>query len=328
MRFIRIRLGDENKTKPAGYDAIETNDVSNLIFDHISASWGIDGTHDLRGEKFTLQWSIYGEALNNSLHEKGTHAMLGSMRDNTDNITLHHNLMHSSRNRHPSLGGGSKTKAETIIDFRNNVLFNWAGCTNLGSCKLNVINNYYKPGESSDLGDKPLAVKSNHGVGDPKGYVSGNVFPWNQSWTDDNFLAVDYTRHEGDSYIGTSREEWALPGELVFGDDKPETHTAEEAYEMVLQYAGASLSRDAVDERVVAGVRDGTGRLIDSQSEVGGFPELSSLPAPVDTDRDGMPDDWEKANKLNPKDPEDRNADKDKDGYTNLEEYLASLVSW
>ena len=126
MRFIRIRLGDENKTKPAGYDAIETNDVSNIIFDHISASWGIDGTHDLRGELFTLQWSIYGEALNNSLHEKGTHAMLGSMRDNTDNLTLHHNLMHSSRNRHPSLGGGSKTKAETIIDFRNNVIFNWA----------------------------------------------------------------------------------------------------------------------------------------------------------------------------------------------------------
>ncbi len=127
VRYMRFRLGDKNKTAPAGYDAIETNGVSNLIFDHVSASWGIDGTHDLRGELFTLQWSIYGEALNNSLHEKGTHAMLGSMRDNTDNLTWHHNLLHSSRNRHPSLGGGSLTKAETIIDFRNNLVFNWEG---------------------------------------------------------------------------------------------------------------------------------------------------------------------------------------------------------
>ncbi|MCK4747577.1 MAG: pectate lyase, partial [Bacteroidales bacterium] len=259
MRYIRVRLGDQNKPRPAGFDAIETNDISDIIFDHISASWGIDGTHDLRGQRFTLQWSIYGEALNNSLHKKGSHAMLGSMRDNTDNITLHHNLMHSSRNRHPSLGGGSKTKAETIIDFRNNVLFNWTGCTNLGSCQLNVINNYYKPGESSDTSMKPMAVKSNHGVGNPRGYVFGNVFPWNQTWTADNFLAVDYTRHEGDSYIGTTREEWALPGELVFGDDKPETQSAEEAFELVLKNAGASLHRDAADERVVAGVIAGSG---------------------------------------------------------------------
>ena len=191
VRYIRIRLGDENKVAPAGYDAIETNGVSNIIFDHISASWGIDGIHDLRGEKFTLQWSIYGEALHNSLHEKGPHAMLGSMRDLTDNITMHHNLMHSSRNRHPTLGG-SNTLAGVITDFRNNLLFNWDGGTNFGAGSINAINNYYKPGESTDLGDEPFRIKADIGAGDPKGFVGGNVFPWNTEWTEDNFLAINY----------------------------------------------------------------------------------------------------------------------------------------
>jgi hypothetical protein len=61
--------------------------------------------------------------------------------------------------------------------------------------------------------------------------------------------------------------------------------------------------------------------------EVGGWPELKSKPAPKDADRDGMGDTWETANNLDPKDPADRNGDADKDGYTNLEEYLNSLCS-
>jgi hypothetical protein len=69
-------------------------------------------------------------------------------------------------------------------------------------------------------------------------------------------------------------------------------------------------------------VRTGTGKIINSQDEVGGWPELKSTPAPLDTDKDGMPDDWEKAHGLNPNDPADANADPDKDGYTNLEEFL------
>ena len=324
VRYMRFRLGDENKEAPAGYDAIETNGVSNIIFDHVSASWGIDGIHDLRGELFTLQWSIYGEALNNSLHEKGNHAMLSSMRDVTDNLTMHHNLMHSSRDRHPTLGGGTGTKAESIIDFRNNVVFNWEGGTNLGSCKLNVINNYYKPGASTDLPDQPMNIKSEIGVGDPKGFTSGNVFPWNQAWTEDNFLAINYEK--SGKYISTTREAWELPGELVFGDDRPGTQSAEEAYDLVLLHAGASLSRDSADTRIVRGIKDGTNRLIDSQKEVGGFPVLSSLPAPADSDRDGMPDDWEAASGLDSLNADDRNGDRNLDGFTNLEEYLYSLV--
>jgi len=70
----------------------------------------------------------------------------------------------------------------------------------------------------------------------------------------------------------------------------------------------------------------GTGRIPDSQDEVGGWPVLNSSPAPADSDKDGMADAWESANGLDPADAEDRNGDRDGDGYSNLEEYINSLV--
>jgi len=115
------------------------------------------------------------------------------------------------------------------------------------------------------------------------------------------------------------------------------TQPAEEAIELVLENAGASFHRDAVDARIIGEIRGGTAQfgetykgggkgIIDSQTAVGGWPELRSEPAPPDTDRDGMPDAWETANGLDPKNPADGPLDRDDDGYTNLEEYLNSLV--
>jgi len=126
--------------------------------------------------------------------------------------------------------------------------------------------------------------------------------------------------------MDSSHEEWELPGELIFGADKPLTHSASDAHDLVLLHAGASLSRDACDNRVINEMITSTGKVPDSQDEVGGWPTLISLPAPADADQDGMPDAWEKKYKLNPANPNDRNGDLDKDGYTNLEEYLNSLV--
>jgi len=81
-------------------------------------------------------------------------------------------------------------------------------------------------------------------------------------------------------------------------------------------------ARDAADRRIVEQVRQGTGRIIDSQNEVGGWPELKSAPPPLDSDHDGMPDEWESRHSLNPKDPGDAAQRRDKNGYTNLEHYL------
>src|SRR3954454_20114945 len=161
VRYLRVRLGDQNKPRPTGPDCIDTTDVDHLIFDHLSAGWGIDGNHDLRrGGNFTLQWSIYAEALNNSLHHKGSHAMLASFRDLTASITLHHNLFASSRERHPTLGGSPHTDPQAIVDFRNNVVYNVEGATNLGNCKINFVNNYYRPGPNTPANHQPIAVKT------------------------------------------------------------------------------------------------------------------------------------------------------------------------
>jgi pectate lyase len=324
VRYLRVRLGD--KDKPQGDpDAITTDDVDYVIFDHITSSWGIDSNHDLRrGKFFTLQWSIYAEALNHSLHTKGTHAMLASFRDLTGPISIHHNLFCSSRDRHPTLASGAKTRYGALVDYRNNVVYNLSGATNLGDAEINFINNYYRPGPNTPQGNHPLATKC--GTEEQLSlFLRGNVFEGSPAFTKNNDLAITFDRWASGGYKRMSLEkiranaafdtEWALP----------QTQSANEAFEQVLRQAGASLHRDGADERLVKGVRERTGRLIDSQDEVGGWPVLKSTKPPVDTDGDGMPDDWERAHGLNSNDPNDRNGDRDGDGFTNLEEYLNSL---
>lgn len=328
MRYIRLRMGDQNKGSSSGADCITSSNISDVIFDHISAGWGIDAIHDNRGGgHFTLQWSIYGETLHDSIHyEKMPHSKLGSFRGTTKNISLHHNLLHSTHDRHPSMGGSDLTPPDVIIDFRNNLIYNAGGTTNLGSGQRNVINNYYKNGPDTDTGDLPMRIKAKPGKGpEPTGFTSGNIFTWNQGWTDDNYSAIQYVQ-DGDKYMSSSQEEWELPGELVHGDDKPATDTAKVAYSKVLKYAGASKSRDACDQRIISEVKKGTGNVPDSQDEVGGWPSLNSFPALADRDKDGMADEWETANGLNPNDAEDRNEDRNSDGFTNLEEYVNSLT--
>jgi hypothetical protein len=163
------------------------------------------------------------------------------------------------------------------------------------------------------------------------GYLSGNYFAEApKEFNSDNYTAVDYNLYgtpvETNKYKGTTRAQWESKSPFVSGDDLPKTDSHETTYRIVLERAGASLVRDAVDKRVIAGVKDGTNRLIDSQTEVGGWPGLTSKPAPKDSDRDGIPDKWETANKLNPSDSADRNSFTLNKNFTNLEVYLNSLV--
>lgn len=326
IRYIRVRLGDQDEEK-GGADTMTTDNIDNVIIDHVSASWAIDGTHDFRnGKNFTIQWSILSEALHDSIHGKGPHAMCASYRAPVGNITLHHNIFATSRDRHPSLGGADEP--QWTVDFRNNVIYNWSGTANFGDNLINAIDNYFKPGPETDVNRKPIAIKG-HLVDAARGYMSGNFFDGREDWTRDNYAALDFERWRGpDSsykYAGTLAD-WKVADPPDLGPNTPATQSAQEAYELVLSRAGCSLKRDAVDVRVIDDIRNRTGKLIDSQDEVGGWPELKSKPAPVDTDEDGMPDAWEKAHGLNPKDASDGPKDRDGDGYTNLEEYLNSLV--
>ena len=102
--------------------------------------------------------------------------------------------------------------------------------------------------------------------------------------------------------------------------------TAAASYTRVLATAGASRSRDSVDTAVIAGVRDRTGHQIDSQREMGGWPVLATGKAPRDSDRDGMPDAWERAHGLDPA-RDDSASDRNGDGYTAIEDYLNELAA-
>lgn len=331
VRYLRVRLGDEHKEKGAkgGDDALNTDDIDRLILDHCSLSWAIDGTHDLRrGGNVTVQWCILSEALNHSLHNKSNHAMGASYRDLSGNLSLHHNLFSTCRDRHPTLGS-AKEPPRHLVDFRNNVIYNWSagGTANFADHFINCVNNVFRPGPMTDPTKLPIAMKGS--LPDlAKGFMSGNVFEGRADLTRDNYAALDFKRwlHSGTGYKyrGTVAD-WKTDASPVPAADTPQTQPALEAAELVLARAGASLHRDAVDQRVTDDVRNRRGRLLDSQVEVGGWPILHSAPAPVDRDRDGMADTWEQAHGLNPTDPSDRIADRDGDGYTNLEEYLHHL---
>jgi pectate lyase len=331
VRYLRIRIGDENKPAGSGPDAIEANYDENIILDHLSLSWGIDGNGDFRGLKnATLQWNIFSEALNNSLHKKGSHAMCSSFRNPEGPSTLHHNIYASSRNRHPTINGGPE-----VMEFCNNVDYNWQNAHNLDGDQLNLMGNYYKAGPSMDAAKKPVQFKSGKEPATAKGYFSGNYFDGlPEAYNQDNYAAMDYNASglgfgAVANYKNTTREDFEVSERFDAGIYKlAEIQSAKEAYESCLKHSGCSLVRDEVDERFIKSIIDNTGRIIDSQSEVGGwdiYPPISR-PNNWDLDQDGMPDQWEVDMGLDPKDGGDGNCDLNQDGFTNLEAYLNGIL--
>jgi hypothetical protein len=329
VRYIRVRLGDERKGSADCIDLGETKKPArNVIFDHVTATWGVDGTMDVYcASNFTMQWCLFGEALHNSIHEKGPHAMLMSIRKTQGNVSLHHNLLFSSRDRHPTLGGGPEPfNPKAIFDFRNNVIYNWTGPCNLGHGQFNLINNLWCPGPNTDLQTRPIAPKTEK-PDCTVGFLSGNVVQGNQGWTRDNYSAVQWGTRGGKYSADVPRDKFQQSEQPVAMADRAATQTAEAGYEAVLAKAGASKARDAADLRIVRGIRERTHRRIDSPKEVGGWPVLRSLPAPVDMDGDGIPDEWERRRGLDPHETSDGNATQlSLDGYPNLEMYLNELA--
>ena len=182
-----------------------------------------------------------------------------------------------------------------------------------------MVNNYYKPGTATKKSRIDRIVNPSSPYG--KFFLTGNYLYGNEAVTKDNKLGVK---------AGDIDSVWAAN---EFKVEPIVVQSAERSYELILASAGASFKRDAVDKRVVEEVRTGistSGKnhhgIIDSQKDVGGWPDLKSVPAPDDTDADGMPDAWEKANKLNPGDASDACKKAIDKRYDNIEVYLNNLV--
>ncbi|MHA6249317.1 pectate lyase family protein [Pontibacter sp. CAU 1760] len=320
VRYMRFRLGD---AKGVEADALSGNKGrSNIIIDHCSISWATDESASFyRNRNFTMQWCIISESLNQSVHAKGEHGYGGIWGG--AGASFHHNLIANHMSRMPRFSGSSSTKnsPEELVDFRNNVIYNWGGNNVYGgeAGRYNLVNNYYKPGPATPDSKKGRLLEPYAPYG--QFYMAGNVMEQNPEVTQYNALGVS-TEHPEEALV-------AAPFHTVEIQQQP----AKEAYALVLAKAGASYRRDQVDERVVQEVRKnnprhgkGNNGIIDSQEDVGGWPELNSAPAPEDIDQDGMPDAWEKAHRLNPGSAADAATYTLSRHYTNIEVYLNSLL--
>lgn len=267
-----------------------------------------------------MQWCIISEALNRSVHDKGAHGYGGIWGG--ENASFHHNLIASNNSRNPRFSG-SETTANTeneFVDFRNNVIYNWGENSIYGGelGTYNMVNNYFKPGPATSTSKMDRILEPYEPYG--KFYVDGNIMIGSEKITADNW----------DGGVQSEYPEKIRLMDPISIDNNVQTQDALSAYHLVLQKAGASLHRDAVDIRVVQDVKEGKAHfkngIINSQNDVGGWPELKSGKALLDTDSDGMPDSWEIENGLNPNKSDASNFDLS-DEYTNIEVYLNHLAN-
>jgi len=323
IRYLRCRLGDEGR----GGDAISIGAGRHIILDHCSASWSSDevlssSTGEPRLSDLTVQWCFITEALNPENHGYGS--LIRGCRG--ARYSYHHNLYAHNRGRNPRPGNyddrnpHSEDPNGLLLDFRNNVIYNWGGghagynADKESVTRLNYVGDYLVPGPDSSPGGHAYQEGSTYN----RGYFADNYY--DRCRPDDPWILV---RFDGWS----ARQIAAYKQTKPFETGPIATQEAPDAFRVVLQSGGASLPRrDAVDQRIVENVCRGTGRIIKSQTEVGGWPDLQSATAPRDSDNDGMPDVWEEHHGLNPGDAADGPQDEDGDGYTNVEDYLNGLA--
>ena len=330
IRYLRFRLGDKKVTGEK--DALWARNRKHIIIDHCSISWSTDECASFYdNENFTLQWCILSESLRLSLHDKGAHGYGGIWGGK--NASFLYNLLVHHDSRNPRFCGSRYSNQPDLerVDFRNNLLYNW-GANNVYGAEggsYNIVNNYYKPGPASSNRNRLIQPYADDGENNqPKGvygrlYLKGNFVAGNSSVTANNSLGIHLHNTFSERAPGVTLSD--LLADKEFDKAEALTYITTEAYKIVLRKAGSSLYRDAVDKRLVEEVESDTAPykglsplnvapypkpgIIDSQEDLkptsagndwSAWPFLKSGTAPVDTDGDGMPDDWEKGKGLDP----------------------------
>ena len=350
IRYMRFRIGDAEKR---AMDGAGMSYCDNCIMDHCSISWSSDeGTSSRGARNITFQRSIVAEALHHSFHYRAndrakfeTHAFAGSISGGIG--SHHHNLLADCTDRNWSLAGGLNQggKYTGLLDIRNNVVYNWtARTTDGGVLELNYVNNYYRPYPKNPFVKWLLKLDPlNPNWGTESYYMTGNVLEG----------YVDETNNWTAFYNGADVEKQVRVNHELY-PSYVATEPARAAFTNVLANVGANFPKqDVIDEHIIADVKNGTAEFTgtrgpaygdrpganypgiidaptDDQAALGSknfpWPDYNTYNVPIDSDHDGMPDDWERAHGLDPNDADDANRDSTGDGYSNLERYLNSLI--
>lgn len=341
VRYLRFRMGDKyanvGQVDGAGDDdSFGGTHRDNLIVDHCSMSWSEDEVFSVyAGDSTTLQWNMIYEPLNYSYHfeagdkdfeQHGYGGIWGGRH-----LTAHHNLFAHCKSRNPRFDG-IRNAPEENVDYRNNVIYNW-GMNTIYAGEggyYNIINNYFKYGPITNQNVKFRIVNPgrNEKINYGKYYVAGNFVDESPEVTNNNELGVYTGKDNADKGMASTNK--------ILAAVEIHSETAKAAFDNVLLFAGASFKRDTLDARIINDVKNREGKIINVQGNyphgtayektANAWPSLKTLPALTDNDNDGIPDEWEIKNGLNPNISDAYLYSLDKN-YTNIEIYLNSLLN-
>lgn len=362
VRHMRFRRGDKNVGRRD--DTFGGNPVGNIMLDHLSCSFGLDENLSFYRHMFSPgptypreKYPTVNVTIQNTISAKGldtwNHAFGSTLGG--ENCAFVRNLWSCNTGRNPSIGWNG------IFNMVNNVIYNWVHRSVDGgdwSALYNIYNNYYKPGPATGKGPihhrilKPEAgLSRNEKKQYGRVYCEGNIVEGHPEVTANNWnggVQIENEDRVPDDYMAVMK--WNKPFPHPYYTEM----TAQEAYDFVLDNVGATFPcRDNLDKNIVEEVRTGkpfyakdakpdeeadkigykrrmpadswTIGIITDPQQVGGIPQYGKWKPYKDSDNDGMPDWWEKANKLNPNDPSDANGDINGDGYTNIEKYINGI---
>ena len=321
VRHMRFRMG---KSAASGQkDACGIANGGNMIFDHLSVLWG-------RDENFSVSWDNKGSAphditIQNSIIGQGLQShSCGGLIQTEGGVTLFRNLYIENKTRNP--------KVKHLNQFVNNVVYNWGngGCylmgrESAGNSWAEIVNNYFVKGPWN-TGYKPLQ----EGNSNFQFYGEGNYYDDNRDgqlnghlYTDDEYAASGALRRATLAEITNAPKAFPVITDLM---------TAEEALKWVIDSVGPSLpARDEVDQYLIDELTSfGTGGSTDGISDETTLPHkgtgfISPGNKPKDSDNDGIPDEWETANGLNPNNASDAVAIA-ANGYLNIENYVFTIT--
>lgn len=307
--FPPLKSGREADTSEVK-DALQILGAQRVIVDHCSFSWATDEVVSTfyDAQDITIQWCVIAEALRKSRPDQslpGKGLLIGSKGG--QRVSVHHNLMAHNVGRNPLI------KATGLVDVVNNLVLAPATVAmaidaELGPSPANFVGNHVFAPAADGLanglavvGDGPFAL-----------FLKDNLGPKRLRPDQPDELFINAANQARRWIIGERHEAPPIT-----------THPAAEVFEAVLTHAGCLRPmRDAVDERILADVRQNKPRIVDHPAQVGGWPELAPGTPPADADHDGMPDAWEQKHGFTLTHAADANEDADNDGFTNIEEFL------